>query len=931
MIGMRRIGVVCLLALGQVLLQAGDPGLGVAERQVTAGALVPVDLRCEYDAFARSVEVSQPRLYWKLAGTGRARRQTAYQILAATDLDRLARNEADLWDSGKVQSDETVHIRYAGLPLRSSQQVFWKVRVWDEQDRVSPWSTNGTWIMGLLRPDEWRGQWICAPAETEALLLRKEFEVRPGLRRAVVHVCGLGHYEMFLNGTRVGEDLFTPGWTDYRKTTLYDTHDVTAQLRPGRNALGLALGNGMYHVVRRHRFAKFTGSFGPLRAILHLRLEYEDGAVEFVGTDPSWKVHPGPLIYSSIYGGEDFDARREPVGWKLPGFDDRGWEAAVPVVRPANTLRGHDAAALPIRAIEVRAPVAIRSLAPDLWVYDLGQNASWMPRLRVRGPAGSAIRLTPAEVLFEDGTIDRRTMGSPARGLSWWQYTLKGSTGNDAMGTSAGEPETWFPQFYYVGCRYLEARLFPAEPNGPLPQIESLEGVLVHAISEPVGEFECSNPLLNQIRDLIRWAQRANMVSILTDCPHREKLGWLEQYHLNGPSLRYEFDLGRLFTKAMNDMADAQLPDGLVPNIAPEYTVFEGPFRAAAEWGSAFIQVPWQQYLFYADTDLLERYYDRMQRYFAWLESRAENGLLAQGLGDWCDWGPQRLNRAELTPPLVTATAFYYLNARTLSRIAQVLGREADVQSYASKAETIRIAAREALWDPDRGVFATGSQAAHALALVLDLVRPEDRPTILAALLRDLATRGYSMTAGDVGFRFLVQALTLAGYAEVVYRMINRTDPPGYGYQIAQGATALTEFWDARRTGSHNHFMLGHILEWFYKDLCGIDVDPAGPGFKKILLRPDPVGDLQWARATYNSIRGPITSQWHRAHGRFRLQVTLPPNTTATLYLPATEGSPVTESGQPVEQSKGVTFLGREGDRAVLALLSGSYEFESRY
>ncbi|MCS7090056.1 MAG: family 78 glycoside hydrolase catalytic domain [Verrucomicrobiota bacterium] len=885
-------------------------------------------MRCEYDPDPRGVDEPHPRLFWKLAGHERGLRQTAYQIQVASSLDRLAQQQPDLWDTGKIVSEESIHIRYQGAPLQSSQRVFWRVRVWDHKDRPSDWSTNASWIMGILRPDEWRGQWICAPAETEALILRKEFEVRPGLKRAVAHVCGLGHYEMFLNGTRVGEDLFTPGWTDYRKTTLYDTYEVTGLLKSGRNAVGVMLGNGMYHVVRRHRFAKFTGSFGPLRAILHLRLEYEDGAVEFVGTDPTWRVHPGPITYSSIYGGEDYDARHEPHGWKLPGFDDRSWTKAVAIVRPAATLKGHSASALPIRAIQIHQPTRVQRLAADRYVYDLGQNASWMPRLHVRGPAGSAVRLIPAEVLHNDGTIDRRTMGSPERGLSWWQYTLKGMAPSQNNPAKSGT-ETWFPQFYYVGCRYLEAHLLPAEPGGPLPEILSLEGVLVHSISEPVGQFECSNDLINQIHRLVRWAQRANMMSILTDCPHREKLGWLEQAHLNGPSLRYEFDLGRLFSKVMHDMADAQLPNGLVPNIAPEYTVFDGPFRAAAEWGSAFIQVPWQQYLFYADEDLLRRNYDRMKQYFAWMESHAEQGLLAQGLGDWCDWGPERVNRAELTPPLVTATAFYYFNALTLARIARRLGYDADARTLEQKAQTIRAACRQAFWDPDRGTFATGSQAAHAIALELEWLESNERPLVLASLLRDLTCRGYAMTAGGIGFRFLVQALARSGYSDVVFRMIHRTDAPGYGYQLAQGATALTEFWDARRTGSHNHFMLGHIVEWFYKDLAGIDCDPEGPGFKQILMRPSPVGDLHWVRARYHSIRGMIESHWHLQEGVFQWRITIPPGTTAVVYVPSAHPDQIKESDQPACRSPGVTFLRSEQDRAVFRIESGSYEFVS--
>jgi hypothetical protein len=333
-----------------------------------------------------------------------------------------------------------------------------------------------------------------------------------------------------LNGTKAGEDLLSPGWTAYNKTLLYDTRDITALLRPGRNAIGLTLGNGMYNVVRRNRFVKFTGSFGPLRAIACLRLEYADGSTQTVGTDEDWRTLAGPTIFSSIYGGEDYDGRQNPAGWTRPGFDDQAWRPAVRIVRPPGKLRGCDFAAEPLRAIEVRRPVAVQPLTNGETVYDLGQNASYMPRLSVSGPAGSSVRLTPAEILGSDGQIDSSTMGGRSRGSSWWEYTK-----------ATDAPETWFPQFCYIGCRYLQARCTAAQPGGSLPHVDSLEGVIVHSSSAPVGQFTCSNDLLNRIHSLVRWAQRANMVSILTDCPHREKLGWLEQYHLNGPSIRYEF------------------------------------------------------------------------------------------------------------------------------------------------------------------------------------------------------------------------------------------------------------------------------------------------------------------------------------------------------------------------------------------------------
>ena len=890
----------------------------------TQGALLPVELRCEYGVNPMGVDVPAPRLCWKIESIARGQTQGAYQILVASSAELLTKDDGDLWDSGKVASDETLHIAYAGMELKSSQQVFWKVRVWDAAGAASEWSAAANWTMGLLKPEEWQGKWICAQATSEALLLRKEFSVKPGLTRAVVHVCGLGQYEMNLNGAKVGGDLLTPGWTDYNETTLYDTHDVTAQLREGRNAIGLTLGNGMYHVERRNRFAKFTGSFGPLRAIVHLRLEYADGSVEFVGTDESWRTHPGPVTYNSIFGGEDFDARLEPVGWDKAGFDDAAWRAAVAVVRPAGTLRGFTGSVEPIRAIEVRQPVRQKQVGGAM-VYDFGQNASYMPRLRVSGPAGSKVRLVPAEVVNLDGSIQRSTMGSTNRGISWWEFTLAGSSRRESAPTVNGKPgesrltsaatneEVWFPQFYYVGCRFLEAR---CEAGAT---VDSIEGVIIHSSAAAIGDFSCSNPLLNRTRDLVRWAQRANMVSVLTDCPHREKLGWIEQYHLNGPAIRYEFDMARMFTKGMNDMAEAQLDNGLVPNIAPEFTEFKGAFRGAAEWGAAFILVPWQQYEFCGDVDLLRRHYPAMKRYFAYLESRATNDIVSDGLGDWFDVGPKKSGASQHTPPPVTASAFYFYDAKILAQIAEVLGHEKDAKEFAAKAEQIRASYNAKFFNATNGSYATGSQCANALPLVMGIVQPEHRAAVLAALVKDVESRGYAITAGDVGFRFLLRALADGGRSDVIYKMVNQDDKPGYGYMLKKGETSLTEAWDANLTTSHNHFMLGQITEWFYHDLAGIASDPAGPGFKQIIIKPQPVGDLQWAKASYDSVHGKIVSEWKREGGKFTLKVTIPANTTATVFVP---GKAATGSG-------GAKLLREEDGRTVFGVGSGEWVFEA--
>jgi hypothetical protein len=899
-------------------------------------------LRCEYRLNPLGIDVPAPRLSWIMVSTDNGRRgarQIAFRVLVASTATLLAENRGDLWDSGRVQSDQCNQLGYAGKPLRSSQQAFWKVRIWDEHEQPSPWSKPASWTMGVLHDGDWRAQWISAKeavAESQAfagihimgqalpppfatapspvyptMLLRREVVVKPRLERALVHLCGLGQYELTINSRRVSDDLLAPGWTKYDKTVLYDTYDVTPLLRAGHNALGVLLGNGMYN-VRGGRYAKFIGSFGALKAIGQLRLEYADGTVDVVGTDGKWRVHPGPITFSCVYGGEDYDARLEPMGWNQPGFDDAGWEKALVVSGPGGNLRGLSCAAPPIRAFETLKPVRVNSLRAGAVVYDLGQNVSLIARIRVKGPAGAVVRITPAELLNRDGTVDR---GSSGGGDAYWQYTLAGK----------GEEE-WFPKFFYHGSRYLQVEC-TAPPGKNLPLVESLEGVVVHSASEAVGEFSCSNELFNRIRTLVRWAQASNMVHVLTDCPHRERLGWLEQYHLNGPSLRYEFDLAALFTKGMNDMADSQAEDGLVPDIAPEYVQFQEGFRDSPEWGSAFLLCAWQQYEWTGDRELLRRHYAAMQRYVAYLGSRSRNFIVSHGLGDWYDLGPKPPGVAQLTPVPLTATAFYYADAAVLAKAARLLGYADDAGKYEALARSIGEAFNQQFFDPARGQYAQGSQCANSVPLAMGLVEPAHRAAVLNAVVQDVTRRGNALTAGDVGYRYLLRALADGGRSDVIYAMNNQSERPGYGYQLQRGATSLTEAWDAGRDSSQNHFMLGHIMEWFYHDLAGIGIDPSVPAFKKVVIKPATPGDLAWVKASYNSIYGKIESHWSVANGRLTLNVTIPPNTTAVVYVPAKARARVTESGKSAAHALGVKYLRWEDGAAVYKVASGRYNF----
>ena len=927
-------------------------------------AVFPDKLKCDSWVNPCGIDIASPSLSWTIGPTSGARavRQTAYRILVASSSEKLQANKGDMWDSGKIKSDQMSQLLYAGKSLKSGAKYWWKVKIWDDKGKESPWSEPATWTMGLLNSSDWKAQWITAvgaekyahqyqsaksdfnlrrdlpefrafgPKPTDpnfsSILLRKEFSGFSGLKRAVVQVSGLGQYELFINGTKTGGYLLAPGWSYYPKTVLYDTYDVTSQIKTGTNAVGLILGNSMYNIQPDSvRYVKFLGTFGPLKAIVQLQLEYENGTVQTVGSDKSWQASTGPVTYSNFYGGENFDARLLPTGWNMPDMKaDTRWTQAVECAGPGGELKGLSCASAPVKAIETLNPVKITQLNPHVWLYDLGQNTSIIPEIRVKGKAGASVRIIPAELLHPDGTVDRASATQDGVRPAWWQYTLAANN----------RSEHWTPQFFYQGARYLQVELFPAKGDSVLPTVEMLSGLVVHSSAEPIGTFSCSNELFNKIYQLVRWAQRSNMMSILTDCPQREKQGWLEQYHLNGPSLRYNFDLSTNFRKAMNDMADCQLENGLIPDIAPEFFIvtpdINNGFRNSPEWGSSFIIVPWQQYLFNGDVSLLSRYYGQMKRYVAFLDASSKNNIIPAGLGDWYDIGPKPAWGSQLTPVSFTATAIFFYDNQIMSQIASVLGKTEDATFYRERTETIRQAFNKEFFHPEKGIYATGSNTTCAMPLFLNMVEPNNRKTLADSLVSDIRRRGNAFTSGEVGYRFLLGALAQEGFSELIYDMNNQTEKPGYGYQIKKGATSLTEKWDAGvgSFGSQNHFMSGQINEWFFHDLLGIGVKPDGAGFRKSIIKPMPVGDLKWVKGSYKTVSGLIEVEWKRDNGTFELRINIPGNTSATVYVPAKDAKTVFEGGKPAPQSNGVKFLRMEKDRAVYEVGSGEYHFVSK-
>ncbi|RJP31413.1 MAG: alpha-L-rhamnosidase [Candidatus Omnitrophota bacterium] len=896
--------------------------VGILPFFANASALTVDEIRCEYAVDPIGLEQEHPRFSWILRSDSLHQKQRAYQIIVARDMDKLNGEMGDVWDSGRVESGRSIQIPYAGAALRSFQDYVWKVRVWDEKDVPSDWSRTGRWTMGVLHEEEWKARWITFPedenqAEQNTLsplpLIRKEFQLAKKVRSANLFICGLGFYELFLNGEKVGDRLLEPGWTDYRDTCLYSTYDVSELLPPGNHAVGVMLGNGMYN-VEGGRYVKFTGSFGPPKCIAQLQLEFEDGTTDAIVTDESWRAAPSPIVFTCIFGGEDYDARLEIPDWNRAGFDDSSWRQAQVCDGPGGRLVSQQLP--PIRVMREFTPVRVTQPRPDIFVYDLGQNFSGIPKIKARGARGNTVKITPAELLTEEGLANQSASGGPHH----YSYTLKG-----------GVIEEWQPRFTYYGFRYLQVEgAVPADAAGENDvALLDIRGLFTRQSAERIGAFCCSSELYNQIFQLLDWSVGSNLQSVLTDCPHREKLGWLEVAHLMAPSIMYTYDVPLFYNKVARDMRDSQLPNGLVPDIAPEFTVFSGGFRDSPEWGSACVILPWLTYQWYGDRRILTDNYERMKRYVDYLVDCSENHLISHGLGDWFDYvRGGSVGESRLTPKRLTASAIFYHDIDILVRTADLLGKDEDAAHYMELRKQVREAFHRALFDPNTNQYATGSQTANAMPLALDLVDRERIEAVFTNLVNEVKDRGY-LTAGDVGFRFLLRALAEQGRSDLIYSLTHRTDEPGYGYQIQQGATSLTEAWDGRKVVSHNHCMLGHLQEWFFQELAGIKRDPQAPAFEKIIIDPQLVGDIEWARASYRSMYGTIASHWQRKEREFLLQIEIPVNTEATVILPAADSEKITINEQPINEMEGMQLLRYEQGKAVVRIGSGRYAFRS--
>ena len=975
------------------------------------------NLRCEFRANPLGIDAEKPRLSWiiesKDAGV-RGVRQTASQVLVASTPELLAADKGDLWDSGKMTSDRSIQVEYAGKPLESRARCHWKVRVWDEKGNPSAWSQPAFWTMGLLKAEDWSGVWIGfdgnepleegksdaarspgnlkilkanyaardgagsadvtgkvsslvkdgilevkvepselggdpAPNHAKDLTVEYEYDgvldslsaadfsglkipeqawtkeeeerrlparhLRKGVRLdkpvacATAYFSGLGISELYVNGKKVGDAVLSPGMANYSKRVFYKTYDVTSLLRPGDNVIGAILGNGRFHGI----YAKRDMPPWP-KMKLQVEVEYTDGTVERIVSDETWKLTTkGPILSNNEYDGEEFDARRDMPGWAEPGFDDKGWMTAKKVGQMGGKLSCE-----PINPIRVTGnikPVTVSEPKPGVFIYDFGQNFVGWCRLRVKGPAGTVVRLRHAEELKPNGRLDFITLGH-ARATDY--YTLKG-----------GEEEVWEPRFTYHGFRYAEVTGYPGKPG-----LDALEGRIVNDDIATAGEFSCSNPLINQIYKNVVWGVRGNYRSLPTDCPQRnERWGWLGDRSVECRGEMFLFDVAGLYEKWVNDMADSQSSKGGIPDMAPG-----GGGSDSVTWPSTFLFAPLNLLEQYDDTALIARHYEGMAKWTDHMIGYMKDGLMSRDqYGDWCV--PPALrgksyvgDPSRKTSPTMLAAPYFYKCLRVMQRFATLVNKPEDATRYGEVAEQLKTAMNQTQYNKEKGYYDNGSQTATILPLAFNMAPEGEKARVFDHLVSKIEVESDGhLATGLVGTQWLCKTLTEGGRPDLMYRIATNKTYPSWGYMVEKGATTIWELWNGDTAGlSHNHVMMvGDLVIWLYEDVAGIRTDPEKRGFKHIQIKPLPVGDLTWVKASFDSIHGRIASSWKRENGRYSLEVTIPPNTTAEVFVLAKDAASVTESGKPAAQAKGVKFQRIQDGAAVYAVGSGTYRFES--
>jgi len=904
-------------------------------RASNEGNLLPVGLRSEYQIDPLAVDAVQPRLSWRVESKAQAEVQSAYQIVAASSRELLNRDRGDWWDSGKVETSQTLGVVYQGAPLGSSQAVFWKVRVWDKAGQASPWSKAAKWEMGLLSPDDWKAQWLndgkANPhtdadfyQEDPAPLFRKEFAVTNKVVRARLHMAGLGYYEARLNGQRIGDQVLDPGWTRYSERTPYSTHDVTEQIRRGDNCLGVTPGNGWYNPLPLRMWGRRNlredVPIGRPRFIAQLEVEFKDGTRQTVVSDPTWKVAAGPIRLNSIYLGEIYDARFEQAGWDLAGFDDHTWRQPGLASEPVGPLRAQ--AQPPIRITREIKAVSVTEPKPGVFLCDLGQNFAGWARLQLCAPAGTKVVLRYGELLNPDGTLNPLTsvagqikktrknqqgkeesIGGPGAPAVAWQsdtYIAKGKG-----------REQFVPHFTFHGFRYVEVTGLPERPSR-----NDLTGLRLNTDVERAGSFASSNERFNRIQEMCDWTFLSNMLSVQSDCPHRERFAYGGDIAATSEAFMMNYDMATFYAKTARDWQDSAQPDGMLTDTAP----FVGIQYCGIAWAMAHPLLLKQLHQYYGDSVLVAEQYETAKR---WLDLEVERNpqlIVERGLSDHESLAP--------TPAPVLVTPLFAHSAQVVSELATILGRLEDAQTYQRLADKIGEVYRAKFFDPTSGKVGPGTQASQVFALQLGMVPEPQQPAVLQFLLEDLLQRNDShLSTGIFGTKFLLDTLSRNDRSDLAARVVNQNTFPSWGYMLDNGATTLWENWrGGTNTHSHNHPMFGSVSGWFYHWLGGIQPAPDAVGFDRIVIRPQIIEGLDWVECSYNSVRGRIVSNWKRTQDTVTLEIEIPANTTAQVFLTA-EAYENKADGKRGARAQQMTPATPARGQTILQVKSGRYSY----
>jgi alpha-L-rhamnosidase len=898
------------------------PASLVPQSRLAAGGL-----RVEYLANPLGIDDPRPRLSWRILSTERNTMQAAYQLQVGRSAAALSRGSELLWDSRRISSDASVFVDYAGPPLESRARYYWRVRVWEASGRASDWSPPAYWETGLLQVGDWTAQWIGpTPSAADSLpspspLLRRAFRLNGPVRWARVYVTSLGLYELHLNGQRVGDQLFTPGWTSYRHRLQYQTYDVAALLRPGANVIGAMLGDGWYR--------GFLGFFGQrnlygqrLALRLQLEIRYQDGRTERVVSDPDWKTATGPVLASDIYGGESYDARREHPGWATSATGDSTWTPVAVLEPPPATLVAP--VSPPVRRVRELHPVTIRSAPSGEVVFDLGQNFTGWARLIVRGAPGITVTMRYAEVLDASGNIYTKNL----RGASQTdRYTLKGEG-----------VERFEPHFTFHGFRYVAVAGLP----GP-PDTTTITGIAVSSDLRETGSLETSDSLLNQLQRNIVWGERSNFLDVPTDCPQRdERLGWTGDAQVFARTAAFNMDVAGFFAKWLADLAADQDSSGSVPWVIPNPLGGDSVrFAGTAGWADAAVIIPWTMYLTYGDRRLLERQYASMRAWVEYARRRADADLIWRPGWQFGDW--LALHSDDPSYPGATtgtdliATAFLAHSADLVARAAMVLGNARDAAAYAALFHAVREAFNREFVSA-AGRVGENSQTAYVLALAFDLLPDSMIPVAANRLAQDVRARDVHLTTGFLGTPFLLHALSGTGHVGLAFELLVQRSYPSWLYPITRGATTMWERWDGIRPdssfqdpgmNSFNHYAFGAVGDWMYRNIGGIDLDPAAPGYRRSRIAPRVGAGLTSARASLETPYGTLASAWKLEESQFVLDVTIPSNTTAEVVLWDTRIDRVREGGRPLAGDAGIRTATQQGDDVLMVVGSGHYRFSA--